>query len=302
MELSNMGHEKIPTVIAAVAAVALVVTLLPKLFAPRNSGETEYRPTLAAGIPPVAELVQTIAGDEFQVITLLPEGKSPHDYNPEAKNIRLLSLADLFFHCALPVEKKAASLIIEKNRCIDISENIRFLDCEDNHDHEHHHHAENRDPHIWLNVDNLIIIGENIRDAMSARYPELQSTFVANFAKLRDQLLKDKEQMLTLTSGSRGKKLFVYHPAFGYFAEMVGMKQFAVELEGREPSPRQLGQVIKSMQNENARIFFAQSGFSPLAASAISRQTGAKVVEVDVLSRDIIKTMTDICQAIKDYE
>jgi len=34
-----------------------------------------------------------------------------------------------------------------------------------------------------------------------------------------------------------GRELFVFHPAFGYFADAYGLRQVAVETGGKEPAP-----------------------------------------------------------------
>ena len=283
----------------------LAALLLPLFGCGKDSGSSAK--VLGAGIPPVAGIVEAVAGKDFQVVTLLPEGKSPHDYNPDTRNIRDLSQAALFFNCGLPVEEKAVKMINAPERCVSVTKNIHFIDFDDDDDddakHEdHHHHHDGHDPHVWLNVDNLIVIGENVRDALIAKYPDQQELFNANFNELKQSLLQAKTQMLALTADSKGKKLFVYHPAFGYFAQMVEMQQCAIELEGREPSPRQLAQVIKTMNSENAKLFLAQTGFSGAAAQSLQRQTGVKVVEINVLSRDIVNEMINICKAIKSYE
>lgn len=285
------------------ALIALLITFSGCGKQPKASGKT-----LGAGIPPVAGIVEAVAGKDFQVVTLLPEGKSPHDYNPDTRSIRELSRAALFFHCDLPVEEKAAKSLCAPDRAVNVTKDIQYLDCEDDdddheaHGEEHHHHHDGRDPHVWLNVDNVIIMAKNIRDVLAEHYPEQKAQFDRNFAAYRQHLLEEKAKMIALTSRSAGKKLFVYHPAFGYFAKMVDMQQCAVELEGREPSPRQLAQVIKKMNSENAKLFFAQTGFSPAAAQSLQRQTQVKVVEINVLSRDIVSAMLDICKAINDYE
>ncbi len=46
----------------------------------RDQASTPGKPVLAASVFPVADLVHRVAGDRWQVVTLLPPGYSPHGY------------------------------------------------------------------------------------------------------------------------------------------------------------------------------------------------------------------------------
>ena len=92
----------------------------------------------------------------------------------------------------------------------------------------------------------------------------------------------------------------VYHPVFGYFADRYGLKQLPVEVEGKEPSARQLSRLIERAKKENIRVIFVQKQFSTESAEVISRAIDGKVVTVDPLARDYVSNMRKIADVFAE--
>ena len=53
------------------------------------------RLTVAVSIPPQAEFVREVCGENAEVITVIPAGYSPETYEPTPKDIVKLSKADI---------------------------------------------------------------------------------------------------------------------------------------------------------------------------------------------------------------
>ena len=49
------------------------------------------------------------------------------------------------------------------------------------------------------------------------------------------------------------RTILVYHPAFGYFTDAYGLRQHALEINGREMTAVQLATVIKKAEKENKK-------------------------------------------------
>ena len=73
------------------------------LFLAGCSGEKEALPenVVVAGLPPVAWIAQEIGGKNITAVSLLPEGRSPHDYAPGPSVLRKASGAKLFLSTIL---------------------------------------------------------------------------------------------------------------------------------------------------------------------------------------------------------
>ena len=76
-----------------VGSVLLVLTLAIMslvLCSCSDSNNSAKREEVFVSIPPMAYIVKSIAGDKVKVCTMIPEGRSPHDYTPAPRQVALL--------------------------------------------------------------------------------------------------------------------------------------------------------------------------------------------------------------------
>jgi len=278
--------------------------VLPLLLAAPGCGDNSLsrqsangRLVVAAGLPPVAWIAEKIGGDKIEVIQLLPDGRSPHDYAPGAREIGKAAAAKLFLSTGTSFDHLAAKAFPGEGRVLDLAAKAEKLPLTDgcgehhhhHHDADHHHHddGEGHDPHIWLSLRNDIIMAGTIRDALAKLDPANAEFYRANCAKLTAEFAALESELKTALKPYAGKVFFVYHPAFGYFAAMTGLKQVGIELGGREASAARLAEVVRHALEERAGAIFVQPQFNPTSAAALARMTGAAVAELDPLARDI---------------
>jgi zinc transport system substrate-binding protein len=97
----------------------------------------------------------------------------------------------------------------------------------------------------------------------------------------------------------RGGILFVFHPAFGYFAEEYGLEQAAIEVEGHEPGPRELEKIISRAKERGVRVIFVQPQFSKKSAEAVARSIGGAVIPIDPLAYDWLDNLKRIGEKVR---
>ena len=78
----------------------------------------------------------------------------------------------------------------------------------------------------------------------------------------------------------------VFHPSWGYFAKRYDIEQISIEIEGKEPKPNELLQLVEEAKKHNIKIVFVAPQFSQKSAKTISQNIGANVVSIDPLSDD----------------
>jgi len=96
----------------------------------------------------------------------------------------------------------------------------------------------------------------------------------------------------------RGKAFYVYHPAFGYFAERYGLRQVAIEREGKAPGQRYLEEVIAAIKRDGAKVVYVEPGSADPSLKAIMEATGVELVSLNPLSREYIGNLEVIAAAI----
>jgi len=114
------------------------------------------------------------------------------------------------------------------------------------------------------------------------------------------RLLTLNERLTQFLAPVKGREFFVFHPAFGYFADRYGLKQTAVEYQGKAPGAKRLGDLAERLKNEKVRAVFAQPQYSTAEARALAESTGAKLVTLNDLSPDYEANLEDIARTLAE--
>jgi zinc transport system substrate-binding protein len=92
----------------------------------------------------------------------------------------------------------------------------------------------------------------------------------------------------------------VFHPSWGYFAHAYGLRQVAIEKEGKAPGPRHLEELIGFARKNKVRAIFIQPQFSRKSARIIARAIGARVLSADPLAEDWARNLQRVAKALGD--
>jgi zinc transport system substrate-binding protein len=95
-----------------------------------------------------------------------------------------------------------------------------------------------------------------------------------------------------------GRRLFVFHPSFGYLARRYGLEQVAVEVGGKAPSPRQLSELVEQVQASGSKTIFVQPQFAHRPAEAVAEAAGCDLVELDPLAEDHLANLERMAETI----
>lgn len=259
-------------------------------------------------ILPQKYFAERLLENNGEVEVLIGAGMSPHTYEPLPQQMSKLSRADIFFTVGIPFEKVIISRL--KNLCnklqfVATDENIEKIKMESHHHHneEHHHdevhnHEMGLDPHFWLDPIKASKMAENMAKALIDTKSELADSINENLKKIKAEMAKLDEELAQKLVLFKRKTMLVFHPAFGYFANRYGIIQKAVEIEGKEPAPRQLAELIRNCRAEGIKIIFVQKQFPVATAQTISRSIGGRVVAIDPLSEDYVNNLKSMAEAI----
>jgi len=154
------------------------------------------------------------------------------------------------------------------------------------------------DPHIWLAPPLLKIEAGNVAAALSAADPVHVKEYEANLAAFRAELDATDAKLRAELAPFTGRTFYVFHPAFGYFADAYGLRQAAVEIEGKSPTPKQLAGLIARARAEGVKMVFVQPQFDPRAAETVARAIEGRVASMDDLAPDVIKNLETMAAEI----
>ena len=168
--------------------------------------------------------------------------------------------------------------------------------------HGHHHDEDEIDPHIWTSPYRVKFLAQNIYQALKQLDPEHEIFYMRQNHLAQDRLIalerKLNETVIGLPSDRRS--FIVFHPSYGYLAKDFKLKQYAIEVNGKEPKPRDLANLIKMGRKNGIKAVFVQPEFSKRAAETIAKDLGAVVVETDPLAADFIGNTEKFIEALKE--
>lgn len=277
-----------------------ILTLL--LFAACASRPRAEQNTLYVSILPLRSIVGGIVGDDFKIEVLVPPGASPETFEPTPRQFIALNNARMVFNVGLiDFENALLSKIEAREKVVDLSRGIALLEGSCAHAHgEHaaaHNHAHGVDPHTWTSPRALLQMAENAYDAIQAAYPD-STKYETNYRRLAAQLQALDRRTGDKIAQSGVRYFIVYHPALTYYARDYGIRQVAIEADGKEPSAKQLTQIIRQARADGVRRILYQSQFPASAVEIIARDINAEYVEIDPLSEDVIANIDRITDII----
>ena len=138
-----------------------------------------------------------------------------------------------------------------------------------------------------------------ILEALLEADPVHCSVYETNYKKFVKTLITlDSELRKALKSKESGE-FIVFHPSWGYFADTYGLRQIPVEVEGKDPKPARLKELIEHAKARGIKIIFVQPQFTTKSAETIARAINGKVVFADPLALDWAENLRKQAKAIK---
>jgi len=242
-------------------------------------------------LPPYRTIVKTLFGGD--VFVLFPAGSDPHVYEPSPKGAWEASSAKVWFRIGMPEEERVLFALKEANSDMHVVSLIDALPKKDL-----LFEGQSVDPHIWLSVRLMLKQAHIIAAVLKDRFPDRRDAIQRNLEKLSQSLKELDSKMRVMLEPIWGKKIFVSHPAFGYFCRDYGLVQRPLEFHGRQPTIAHVSTILKEARKAHARAVFSQRQSRGL--STIAKQIGARVIVLDPLDEEYFVNLMRIAGAFLD--
>lgn len=224
----------------------------------------------------IADIVKNVGGNRVTVNTIVPSGADAHAFQPSTGAIRSLASSKVLFANGaglepwLPQLKAAAPKVPIKTMLP--TNNIKPLKLDGA-----------TDPHAWWNLENAAEYARIIRDTLTALDPAGKQTYADNQNGYVEEMIGldawASRQIESIPTGKR--KIITNHESLNYFAGRYGLKVVGVVFPGlgteREPSARELAQLIQTVKKSGARVIFTENTVNARLAQTLARETGAKI-------------------------
>ena len=265
---------------------------------------SDGRPVVFVSVLPHAFFAERIAGGRVAVEPLVGPGQEPHSFEPTAKQMVRLSNAAVYFRAGAPFEDALCRKLPAEDgpRIVDTRAGITLRPAPEHEKNGHDGHEEpegETDPHVWLSPRLAKAQAATICEALCEADPAGEAEFRKNLAALSAELDKLDAEVRRSLAPLKGRTIYVFHPAFGYFAAEYGLTQRAVETGGKTPGLKHINELIAAARADGVRVIFVQPQFSARTAKTIAAEIGGAVVAIDPLARDYVTNLRHVAEEIK---
>lgn len=280
------------------SSLLLLATLVLLSGCQSSTSETvnpaDSRLLIGVSVTPQAWLVQRLGGERVEVLTVVGPAESPVTYQPTDVQVSRLLAADAFIRIGVPCEQGrwfAALAGSGKVEMVHQAELVGSLAAQ-----RHPHGGD--DPHIWLSPRLLVPQARTVTAALSRLDPVHAAEFRANLARLEGELEALDRTLEAKLAPLAGRPFFVFHPSWGHFAHAYGLRQVAIELDGKEPAEYQLTLLQQQARESAVRAIFVQPQIAGRSAEAVAAAVGARLVILDPMAPDVLANLMRVADEL----
>ncbi|MDR1880666.1 MAG: zinc ABC transporter substrate-binding protein [Tannerellaceae bacterium] len=279
------------------------------LLAGCGKRQSEERAVISVTIEPQRYFAEKIGGADYVIYTVVPSGQSPETYDPTPQQMLRIGDSRAYLQIGYIGFEQAWMHTIRENNpdlaVFDLSEGIALAGHDaaghshDGDSHSHHHHT-GVDPHVWSSIGGAKVIARNTLDAFLSIDGDRADYYRQNYTLLMKEIEETEAVVDSLLRPLAGRAFVIYHPALTYLAAEYDLLQLCIEMEGKEPSPSHLKELVEQARAYKAGVAFIQREFDQKNAALIAEETGCRLVPINPLSYHWNVEMIHIARALSD--
>lgn len=266
-----------------------------------ETGDSGERPTIAVTTTILGDVVGRVVGDRAEVVTIMPVGANPHDFQPSARQVNDVRDADALIVNGGGFEEGLLDLIegveadgMPTHEAISAVEPLaspRDDHDDDEHDDDEHgddDHAHGAgDPHFFTDPARMAAAAAGIVGFLDDEVAGFDADFAAAADRYLDDLRAlDAEVEETLAAIEPADRILVTnHEVFGSFADRYGFEVVGTVLPGATTSEAASGGELRDLaeviRDEGVPAIFVETSSPGRLAATLAEEVGdVSVVEL----------------------
>jgi zinc transport system substrate-binding protein len=217
---------------------------------------------VVASFFPIYEFAKQVGGDRVNIMTLIPAGVEPHDYEPTIQQLQEAENADVVFFNGLGFEDSWIGRINNDN-LVDTSSLLNLSQG-----------SKTRNPHVWLDPVLAKAQVQQVENALIEIDPNNKLYYQDNAMNFTAELDALDSEIKNVLQTCNKKDFVAFHDAFGYFANRYGLIQHSVQgisPEG-EVLPQRIEQTIRLAVDLGLNVIYAEELVDPRFAEVIAQE------------------------------
>ena len=293
------------------SGILMVALILAAATSCKKSDPAGAKPRIAVSIFPIYDLTRRIAGDRFDVMLVLPPGKSEHGYDPTPKEVARLEGARLGIAVGHDMDAWVEKFL-SGTKIVRIAEKVPTMpinvepigeeaahghDGHDDHDgHDGDHDAKEKakhddhdhklgapDPHVWLDPDRMLAAVDELAAQLAAIDPAGKDAIDKNAAAVKESLKKLDAAIAARAKTWTKRTIVTFHGSMAYYAARYKVRVAAVvePLAGKEPTPAYIRDVLAAIKRGGAAALFIEPQLDRGPGEMIAKEAGIPLGELD---------------------
>jgi len=227
------------------------------------------KPLVVSSFTIIADWVQVIGGQRFELVNLVPSHSETHGYQLNARNARDLRRASLIVGMSPTLEPWLEDWAKANDR------SARLLWLFDERKAGHEGHAHGSDPHAWTNPAEV----KKMVRALATRLGEISSAkdtenSYNQYVKEIDRVDEELRRIFATLPAAQ-LNLVTQHANLGHFAESYGLRVARTILtsssaESADPSARHFSELLALIRREGIRVIVTDAGQSDAFAQRLA--------------------------------
>jgi zinc transport system substrate-binding protein len=317
----DISMKKVYVAIAVIIAVLAGAIMVASISDDRNNESDKLK--VAATIYPLYDITKEIAGDEFEVVLMLPPGASPHTFDPQPSLVKDLEGSQAVFAIGNGLDSWSDSLtdsigaelvtvdtgieLIESEDDDEHSEDNDEHSDEDEHDEDEDDHSGEEedehsdddeelddedehghgpvDPHYWLSIHGAEQIAMNIAAELSDLDSENTKLYTDRAEAYVEELEALESELEAKFAGIVDRNIISLHDAWNYFAADFDLTIVGTfePTAGEEPTPKYLANLQDEVEENKVSTLFVEPQLSTSSIDTFAKDNNLNIAVIDPL-------------------
>lgn len=296
---------KLKNIFLLLTVVALIVVISVFAGQKPDADTSDSTAKVGATIFPLYDLTRQVAGDDFEVVLMLPPGASPHTFDPQPSLLKNLRGAETVFAIGNGLDDWAESIaesveasfvVVDQGIALRETTEAEHDDHEEGHEHVDDHDEEREedshghdhgpiDPHYWLAIHNAEQIVMNIGAELSELDPENAADYEARAQAYVAELEALEAELKADVAGLAQREVISLHDAWYYFADEFGLNIVGTfePSAGQNPTPQYLASLEEKAKEYRVSAIFVEPQLSTSSITAFANDHDLELVVLDPL-------------------
>ena len=295
-----MFKKKLCFLAGVMVLLSLIGYIVCLLAGSDKKGNKEESFLLVTSFYPMYVLAENLTeGVEGVTVSNLTENQTGclHDYQLTSRDMKLLDRADAFLINGAGMELFMEK-VLENNPKLPVIEAVHGITLLEGSSHNHHHgeetehdehnhddhvHAENG--HVWMDVERYRTQLNNVKEELIQLLPEQKDALEAAASGYDTKLQLLAQKVADLREKTEGISVVIFHEAFAYLAESLGMEvlmSFSLD-EETVPSAGEIAEAIEEINYHGGALIFIEQEYAEYA-NKILAETKASAVYLNPLT------------------